>query len=109
MTQSEKVIKGLERCFVDNCSEGSRCPFYSEEYCLNTLMYDALKLLKEREARVLTWDEVEQAEVCWLEERGCEPYASLDANEWNPKVYGKHIRCWNYKPTKEQREAVKWE
>ena len=70
---------------------------------------DALELLKEQEPRVLTWDEVKQAEVCWVEVRGKEPYATLDAADWNPKYYGKEIRCWNTKPTKEQREEVKWD
>lgn len=55
----EKVIQGLECCYVDNCSEESKCPYYREEYCLNTLMYDALKLLKEQEPpkEVVKWDD----------------------------------------------------
>ena len=66
-------------------------------------------LLKEQEPRVLTWDEVERAEVCWMEQRGYEPYADLDAADWNPKCYGNEIRCWSAKPTKEQMKAVKWD
>ena len=69
----------------------------------------AIDMLEKQKPRILTWNEVEHAEVCWLEERGREPYASLDAYEWNPEIYGKRVRCWNYKPTKEQREAVKWD
>ena len=69
----------------------------------------ALELLKEQEPRVLIWDEVKQAEVCWVEERDKEPYATLDAADWNQEYYGKEIRCWNAKPTKEQRDAVKWD
>ena len=48
MTKLEKVIQGLEHCYVDNCTEGGKCPYYGEEYCLNTLMYDAMEVLKER-------------------------------------------------------------
>lgn len=48
MVKLEKGIQGLEHCHADNCSEGSKCPYYGEEYCLNTLMYDALELLKGR-------------------------------------------------------------
>lgn len=69
----------------------------------------AIDMLEKQEPRVLTWDEVERAEVCWTERRGYEPYAELDAADWNPEYYGKAIRCWNAKPTKEQMEAVKWD
>lgn len=110
MERIEKVIKGLECCTEDGCKD---CPYYNncdifDEYPSETLLKDVLEVLKEQEPRVLTWDEVEHAEVCWVEERGNEPYADLDAADWNPEYYGKTIRCWNYKPTKEQRKAVKW-
>lgn len=49
MTKFENVIAGLQRCCVDNCTAGSKCPYYSEKDCLTTLLYDALELLKERE------------------------------------------------------------
>lgn len=48
MTDRDKAIKGLERCCVDNCTEGSKCPYYSEKDCLTTLLYDALELLKAK-------------------------------------------------------------
>jgi len=47
MTKLEKVIAGLQRCCVDNCSEGSKCPYYSEKDCLTALLHDALELLKK--------------------------------------------------------------
>lgn len=47
MTKFEKAIAGLQRCCVDNCTEGSKCPYYSEKDCLTTLLYDALELLKK--------------------------------------------------------------
>jgi len=49
MTKIEKVIAGLQRCCIDECTQGSKCPYYSEKGCLTTLLYDALVLLKERE------------------------------------------------------------
>ena len=49
MTKLEKVIAGLQRCCVDNCTQGSKCPYYSEKDCVTTLLHDALELLKERE------------------------------------------------------------
>lgn len=117
MEKEEKVIKGLEICIkninqVDcpnDCPYYSDCTNYEKRYIFQPLLRDALKLIKEQEPRVLTWDEVKRAEVCWTEERGSEPYAELDADEWNPKYYGKTIRCWNYKPTKEQMAAVNWD
>ena len=68
-----------------------------------------LELLKAQEPRVLTREESEKAEVCWLEVRGYEPYATLEAGDWNPEKYGKSYRCWNRMPTDEQRKAVKWD
>lgn len=68
-----------------------------------------LELLKEQEPRVLTLEEAKKAEVCWLEQRGYEPYVTDDADTWNPEIYGKAYRCWSAKPTDEQRKAEKWE
>ena len=73
------------------------------------LIDDTLALLKAQEPRVLTREESEKAEVCWLEVRGYEPYATLEAGDWNPEKYGKSYRCWNRMPTDEQRKAVKWD
>ena len=43
----DKVIKGLECCHVNVSCEG--CPYDGVEYCLDTVMHDALALLKEQE------------------------------------------------------------
>lgn len=51
MTKLEKVIAGLQRCCVDNCTEGSKCPYYSEKDCVTTLLYDALEVAKEQEPK----------------------------------------------------------
>lgn len=120
MNDKDKVISGLEHCSEDGCKG---CPYEQDcKMCdgFSLLAKDALELiyyqdqhieafLRDQEPRILTWDEVKHAEVCWLEERGGEPYAVLDAYDWNPEYYGKAIRCWNYKPTKERQKAVKWD
>lgn len=111
MIDREKVIQWLEACST-GCEEG--CPYeydglVSKVECKADLMRDALELLKGQEPRVLTWEEAEKAEVCWLEQRGYEPYATDDADTWNPEVYGKVYRCWSLKPTDEQRKEIKWD
>lgn len=107
MPDLEKVIQGIDMCLHRFCC-GADCPYYSEG-CMEQLREDALVLLKEQEPRVLTWEEAEKAEVCWLEQRGYEPYATDDADTWNPEIYGKVYRCWSLKPTDEQRKAIKWD
>lgn len=58
MPEREKVIKGLETCAGTNNDgdEGTvgcllECP-YKGSLCIDRLMYDALELLKEQEARI---------------------------------------------------------
>lgn len=121
MVNREKVLKGLECCLVfdeDWLYHCDECPYRATEderkvidWCchLEELRKDALELLKEQEPRVLTLEEAKKAEVCWLEQRGYEPYATDDADTWNPEIYGKAYRCWSLKPTDEQRKAVKWD
>lgn len=109
MADREKVIRGLAICSTPICR--TDCPYDNGKVsgCIVTLMKDALELLKGQEARVMTKDEANGAEVTWLEVRGNEPYATLYANTFKPESYGKYYRCWNYKPTDEQRKAVKWD
>lgn len=108
MVDREKVLRGLE-CLATDAVPCTECPYCNQGFCPSAVARDAIELLKEQEPRVLTWDEVKQAEVCWMEQRGYEPYAELDAADWNPECYGKAIRCWSAKPTKEQREEMKWD
>ena len=113
MPDLEKVIKGLDTCRkvpAFCCS----CPYDAkDEYdgitCESRLIADAIELLKAQQPRVLTVEEVDVVEVCWMEQRGHEPYATLDAYSWNHNIYNKWWRCWSAKPTDEQREAVKWD
>ena len=55
MTKREKVIKGLECCKTERCSE---CPYTRESECLGTLIVDALDLLRAQQPRVMTHDEM---------------------------------------------------
>ena len=134
MAEREKTIKGLECCGATmNCNE---CPYDSEMgACFSSLKADALKLLKEQEAKVLTVDQLEDAldTVVWLETPVSENFAdgyslimayshkygymffdspfgdnpSQDRLEYSE--YGKSWRCWDKRPTDEQRKAVKWD
>ena len=138
MSDMEKAIKGLEIC-VDRvpgkygCYE---CPYEIDgNYCEMNLAKDALAMLKEQEARVMTLDQLEDAldTVVWLEtpvsENLADGYSLIMAYSHKDgymffnssfedipsqykleySEYGKSWRCWNKRPTDEQRQAVKWE
>lgn len=53
MADREKVIRGLEVCTTDFCSE--ECPYYQCDglSCHGPLMRDALALLKEQEPKMV--------------------------------------------------------
>lgn len=91
---------GFGDCDIDNCEYCG-----TDVGCAFRLINDALKLLKPR---VLSLDEACDAEVCWLEQKGYDPYTTLDACYWNKKTYNIGWRCWSQKPTDEQRKAVSW-
>ena len=90
---------------------------------------EAVALLKAQEPRVITAEQLED----WLEPVYLEDIFSgarwaliadfsanwftfkvtepgfLKEEEFHATEYGRRWRCWNKKPTKEQREAVEWE
>lgn len=133
----EKAIKGLEICTnPGSCSE--RCPYYhieiTEGSCDYFLLTDALALLREQEARVLTLDEVLNAEdFVWAEiwtpgdRRWCLIYARINKSiyddilmfhedsgfGWTRLVSNYNMkggwRCWSARPTEEQRMNTPWE
>lgn len=49
MMSLEKVRRGLEYCKSEATMCGRDCPYYSEDFCLETLMGDSLELIKEQE------------------------------------------------------------
>ena len=136
MPDREKVLRGLECCAIDIgdiCDNGG-CP-YSDEYegigdtCIDTLMADALALLKAQEARVMTLEEVNALDwdYCYLEQerlpgkeyRGmlgkyimtCVTWPSITAAKISQGMdnYGKTWRCWTSWPSEAQREATPWQ
>ena len=123
MVDREKVIKALEHCAqvksCDKCPMGDECTGTA-----NAAMAAAVELLKAQEPRVLTLEEAMGGDECWFEHiNGSSGYADVYCH-WNGVVwvsrinkiismiqaetYGKQWRCWNYRPTDEQRKAVKW-
>ena len=114
----EKVIKDLEFCVNGR---------FKVELSLATKI---LELLKEQEARILDWDELEDwGNAIWFEDNDeHECYIALIANvgTYDAKFtnvepgnihslvfmrdfYMKEWRCWSARPTIKQRQAVKWE
>lgn len=117
MTDLEKVIKDLEFCVNGH---------FKVELSLATKI---LALLKEQEARILDWDELEDwGNAVWFEDKDeHECYIALIANvgTYDAKFtnvepgnihslvfmrdfYMKEWRCWSARPTIKQRQAVKW-
>lgn len=137
MPYREKVIKGLDCCLGSNdCDDDPKedCPYKGMCLCAMALRFDVLALLKEQEAKILTVNQLEDAldTVVWLEtpvsENLADGYSLIMAYSHkygymyfespfgdNPSQdileyseYGKSWRCWNKRPTDEQRQAVKW-
>ena len=142
MTDREKVEKGMECCTSDVhdpyiCQE---CPYLghkpTRDGCIQPMLLEALALLKEQEARVLEYSEIEKHPLVWLEDNDKEdviPALFLQYNGWNAefsvqapdkyvdsiirsakviaveRVYGVTWRAWMAQPTEEQRKAVKWD
>lgn len=137
MIEREKVIKGLEY-HLKELSAGKtcfECPYLGDSPCEIHLITDTIALLKEQEPHVLTIAQLEEAldTVVWLDIPGAENLAdgyalimayshkhecmffdspfgdnpSQDRLEYSS--YGKLWRCWDRRPTEDQRQAVKWE
>lgn len=105
----EKVIRGLER-FIDDFKPfcGNRADWQK--------VYDALALLKEQEARVVTTADFENNPG--LDDGGhlnvWEEYKSGARFGWNTinvndvRAFTDLRRYWTSRPTEEQRKAVPW-
>ena len=120
MADREKVVKGLEMCIADEYCNG--CPYevqcYSpgQEYA-ESMMRDALELLKEHEVRELTMDEWREWKnnpkrnpICELWEHDTSPIWVLDPNSIHePALLMGKIKLFTGKPTFEQCKVVKWE
>lgn len=128
------MIKGLECCAIDGGCDV--CPYDSFKDCPGshptpeTLMKDALALLKAQEPRVMTLEEVLALPYdtpIYIENCdylcGWDIFAGItkdDDNDvvtgalwstteyWPQDKYGDTWRCWTSRPTDEQREAIPW-
>lgn len=136
MDDLEKVVKGFECCqdgFCNLCSYDN----ITDESCRQKLEDDALNLLKAQQPRVLTVGEIRSLSKCpvWRETKNSrqnlyqgwvllyeiqkgmgitgERFGMAEPNgrvSWY-KIddYCKTWRCWNKRPTDEQRKAVTWD
>ena len=133
MTNREEIINKLEE-------EISLAEYWDEPYRTIDLqlLMDAFALLKERETKVITQEELKQfvGRPCWFESHGTymgkEGFWIIPAifrkfsadmimsytsvlneaggyGELGLSAYNKAWRCWTSQPTDEQRKAVKWE
>lgn len=135
MTKLEKTVLGLEICGGDD-PDCQNCPYYGEYGdgfgCETIMQRDALSLLKAQMPRVMTPEEVEEAKICWIEDDELifpaiflmhnttlelmffmsTKYFSVSEKYYDTvhsvQKYGKTWRCWNAKPTNEQRKATPW-
>lgn len=129
MPDLEKVMQGLEYCFALGCD--AKCPYIKEPCCTRVLLQDALALLKEQEARVMTpreFDEVRLSKPIWLEVRdmgllgpalsrylrpeyGKVAFSLIEnrAIERDVTAYNWGWRCWTSRPSPEQMRETMWE
>lgn len=137
MPDREKVIRGLECCITgdpDGSRECKKCPYrrngITNEPCFNSLHADALALLREQEARVMTKSEAisypekqnafsdSDKAPLYVEYKKPQPYfvkwvTADSVYLWMNDIelsldYGKEFRFWTSRPTAEQRKAIKW-
>ena len=130
MDKLDKVIKAWECCnpFNRRCFE---CPYDAD--CFHdsfdrVAIADMVILLKERQPRLLTLEEVKQAEVVWNEWTSvdgfveCMMFDMVDADGdyrftekigsqiyFEPSEYNESWRCWSARPTAEQMQETGWD
>lgn len=132
MINKDKVMKALKKLSKDERQyfAGYNMAEVKKQIGLQELAEDALSMLKEQEARVMTLDEAVEGNGCYYVEFQYHPdmgwvkcdfsrmyldgeVAMLfirDKNFYQQKEhYGQLWRLWNKRPTYDQRQAVKWE
>lgn len=127
MIDREKVIKGLE-CILWPLCICNECPYgdvRSEGMCKTQIVHDAIALLKAQEPRVMTEQEMRDAEpgaVIYCEQRDevrtyLTPMIKYDDGVFENRFLGAvpeatqlpNIRFWSSKPTDEQRQSEPWQ
>lgn len=130
MADLEKTIKSLEHCYKGKCvyEDGERCPYERISACTKAVLSNAIELLKEKQPRLLTLEEVKQAEVVWNEWTSvdgfveCMMFDRVDADGdyrfteklgsqiyFEPSEYNESWRCWSARPTDEQMKETEWD
>ena len=125
--EREKVQRGLECCYNNNCGA---CPYSAIIKCQHKLHSDALALLREQDPRVIELSEISPDIYVWVEDRDDgtvfplkggvidpdkDDYFIFDADFGEGFVYyptgrfGKYWRVWDKCPTPEQMRDTKWE
>lgn len=139
MADREKVMRGIEYCQTHEFCSGD-CPYFNGgRLCVSVIMQDTLALLKEQEARVMTFEEVYKFSSKALDQYGEDSPLYVEcrerypyqlkwltverAHEWmrDDKTMERRKmtynnakerwgwRCWTSRPTDEQRKAAVWD
>lgn len=127
----EKAIRGLESlwmCISPVSHTCWDCPYQDNRVeCKRRVVKDAIALLREQEARVMTLKELQAIGMSW--NRNTPPYLFVERrsleSRWmswgfmhdfvrlwgtmNAKNYGSKWRVWNLQPTPEQMRDTPWE
>ena len=129
----ELTVYALNCRAIDSPATCAECLYYNAEWCCcNTkyIMKDALTLLKEQEARVLSAEEIRSGEavVMWLEDKDRENVIpglwfrlsneggdeAVDIHVMDGFIgarlaeYNKRWRAWTAHPSDEQRKEAAW-
>lgn len=134
MPDMAKVIKGLECCEHLSGEYCRQCPYQEDiaaqtpPCCTGVLAHDALALLKRREPRVMTIGDLYSKDMGFFERKGEELVWPVLIARGGPesdrivtivykdaldikadcRLMNRTWRIWTSRPTKEQRDAVKW-
>lgn len=130
--EHECMLRGSHDDCDRNCAD---CELVQDDNELHEMYTNVIALMKEQQPKVLTVDQLEDAldTVVWLEtpvsENLADGYSLIMAYSHkygymlfdspfgdNPSQdrleyseYGRSWRCWDKRPTDEQRQAVSWE
>ena len=132
-----KIVANLDEMqdFINTEIHPLISPDHYNTYCQMIDLIDVMRshvdeIQKAQEPRVISYDEIENYEVLWLEvldvntEDGLAPWVKTKSGHWfspllcsdaQPEMilatsdeYGKICRCWTSRPTDKQRKEVKW-
>lgn len=130
MADLTEIINGLEDLIKDRESFIPQNPKDRDEFSQPfeydaAILREAIDKLKAQQPRIMTLEEVEswlntpqlEKEPIFVEfasERNFAPsgwridFFGFNTKFGNRDIYGRFFRCWNSRPSEEQRKAVKW-